>query len=69
MIIWRNLNTLNSIYSVFKEPNKQLAKPLGSAEPGLKNTGLARVRYNTSRVSILGKGGLVSFTSVFLHDF
>ncbi len=38
-MIWRNLNASNSIInSVFREPSKELAEPLGSAEPRLKNT-------------------------------
>jgi hypothetical protein len=38
-MIWRNLHASNStIYSVFREPSKELAEPLGSAEPRLKNT-------------------------------
>jgi len=41
LMIWRNLNASNStIYSVFREPSKELTEPLGSAEPRLKNTGL-----------------------------
>jgi len=41
LIIWRNLNAPNStIYSIFREPSKELAEPLGSAEPRLKNTGI-----------------------------
>jgi len=41
-MIWRNLNASNStIYRVFRELSKELAEPLGSAEPRLKNTGLA----------------------------
>jgi len=40
-MIWRNLSASNStIYSVFGEPSKELAEPLGSAEPRLKNTAL-----------------------------
>jgi len=40
-MIWRNLNASNStIYSVFREPSKELAEPLGSAEPRLKTTAL-----------------------------
>jgi len=39
LIIWRNLNTpYGTIYSIFREPSKELAEPLGSAEPRLKNT-------------------------------
>jgi len=30
----------STIYSIFREPSKELAEPLGSAEPRLKNTGL-----------------------------
>jgi len=37
-MIYRNLNAINStVYSVFREPSKELAEPLGSAEPRLKN--------------------------------
>jgi hypothetical protein len=33
-MIWRNLNASNSTtYNVFREPSKELAEPLGSAEP------------------------------------
>jgi len=39
-MIWRSLNAINStVYSVFREPSKELA------EPRLKNTGLA-VEYS-----------------------
>ena len=42
MIIWRNLIIQNStIYSLFREPSKELAEPMGTAEPGLKNTDVA----------------------------
>jgi len=38
LIIWRNLNApFSTIYSIFREPSKELAEPLGSAEPRLKN--------------------------------
>jgi len=38
-MIWRNLHASNStIYSGFREPSKEVAEPLGSAEPRLKNT-------------------------------
>ncbi len=41
LMIWRNLKASNStIYSVFREPSKELAEPLGSAKPRLKNTGV-----------------------------
>jgi len=39
IIIWRNLNApYGTIYSIFREPSKELTEPLGSAEPRLKNT-------------------------------
>jgi len=39
LIIWRNLNApYSTICSIFREPSKELAEPLGSAEPRLKNT-------------------------------
>ena len=39
LIIWRNLNApYSTIYCIFREPSKELAEPLGSAEPKLKNT-------------------------------
>ncbi len=42
IIIWRNLNApYSTIYSIFSEPSKELAEPLGSAEPRLKNTAVA----------------------------
>jgi len=38
IIIWRNLNApYSTIYSIFRESSKELAEPLGSAEPRLKN--------------------------------
>ncbi len=41
LIIWRNLNApFSNIYSIFRDPSKELAEPLGSAEPRLKNTGV-----------------------------
>jgi len=41
LIIWWNLNTpYGTIYRIFREPSKELAEPLGSTEPRLKNTGL-----------------------------
>ncbi len=44
LIIWRNLNApCCSIYSIFREPSKELVEPLGSAEPRLKNTVLYTV--------------------------
>jgi len=51
LIMWRNhglhgrnLNTpYSTIYSIFREPSKELAEPLGSAEPRLKNTDLDTV--------------------------
>ncbi len=40
-MIWQNLNAINiTVYNVFREPSKELAEPLGSAEPRLKNTAL-----------------------------
>jgi len=40
-MIWQNLHASNStIYSVFREPSKKLAEPLGSSEPRLKNTAI-----------------------------
>ncbi len=37
--IWRNPNTQNSTnLRIHREPSKELAEPLGSAEPRLKNT-------------------------------
>ena len=47
-MIWRNLNASNStIYSVFREPSKELAEPLGSAEPRLKNTVLHHLQVQS----------------------
>ncbi len=41
LIIWRNLNNpYSTIYSIFREPRKKYAEPLGSAEPRLKNTAI-----------------------------
>ena len=38
---WRNLDTKNSTnMRIFAEPCKELAEPVGSAEPRLKNTGI-----------------------------
>jgi len=38
--LW-NLNVpYSTIFSIFREPRKELAEPLGSAEPRLKNTDL-----------------------------
>jgi hypothetical protein len=54
--IWRNLNAPHStIYSIFREPSKKLAEPLGSAEPRLKNTGLhsTHLFYWARRISTL----------------
>ena len=39
MSIWRNLNVQNNnIFSIFREPLKELTEPPGSTESGLKNT-------------------------------
>jgi len=35
----------SNIFSIFREPRKELAEPLGSAEPRLKNTVLERHYY------------------------
>jgi len=41
LIIRRNLNApYSAIYIIFMEPSKELAEPLRSAEPRLKNTAL-----------------------------
>jgi len=43
LIIWRNLNApYSTIYSIFREPSKELAEPLGSAEPRLKNNDVGK---------------------------
>jgi hypothetical protein len=34
----------STIYNIFREPSEELAEPLGSAEPRLKNTDLGRNR-------------------------
>ena len=41
MIIWRNLIAQSSTSnSIFREPEKELAEPMGSIEPVLKNNEL-----------------------------
>jgi len=41
VIIWRSLNaSYSTLFSIFREPSKELAEPLCSAEPRLKNTDL-----------------------------
>ncbi len=48
---WRNLDTKISAYlMILTEPCKELAEPVGSAEPRLKNTGL-ELYSNVSRNS------------------
>jgi len=52
IIIWRNLNTpYSAIYSITREPSKELAEPLGSAEARLKNTALHSHRRGLIRMS------------------
>jgi hypothetical protein len=54
IIIWRNLNAPNStIYRIFREPSKELAEPLGSAEPRLKNTALSNSCWDTRNLNSL----------------
>jgi len=43
-IIWRNA-PYSAIYSIFREPSKELPEPLGSAEPRLKNTDVDNTRH------------------------
>jgi hypothetical protein len=67
LTIWRNLNALYStIYSIFKEPSKELAEPLGSAEPMLKNTALYRQKYKLSLYQLSQTHSVARYTDASL---
>jgi len=68
LIIWWNLNApYSTIYSIFREPSKELAEPLGSAEPRLKNTDLSSYCYCLTK-SVLASKNIVSLVHALIFS-